>query len=374
MLSSAFNQESKMRRDRRLLARRKILSIFFTFLVVILAAPAAMSQTAPLPSWTDGPSRRAIIEFVTAVTTPSSADFVPEAERIATFDMDGTLWVEQPVYPEVVFAYDWLAARAAEDPNLAADKAFARILQGGRTGLPNLASSDLSALMNFAMSGMTVEAFNAAVQSWLGTARQECWNSPPTKLFYQPMLEVLGYLEANGFKNYIVTGSGQDFVRSFADDVLGMPPQQVLGTARLTQFKLDAAGVPQLVANPDVMLRVADAGKPEAIHLFIGQPPIAAFGNSGGDADMLAYASARKGRSLAMLVLHDDGAREYAYGPALGLPNTSVGVFDQALYDKALGSGWHVISMRNDWRTVLDGVGKGTGPQGPQACVLQHAN
>lgn len=352
------------------LAWRELLSGLLALALAVFAVPGAMSQTAPLPSWNDGSARRAIIDFVAAVTTPSSPDFVPEADRIATFDMDGTLWVEQPVYPEVVFAYDRLAARAATTPSLAADESFSRILQGGRAALPSLKSSDLAALMNFAMSGMTVEAFNAEVQAWLATARQDCWNAPPTKLFYQPMREVLAYLAAHGFKNYIVTGSSQDFVRSFADDVLDMPPQQVVGTARLTRFALDPAGQPQLIASPDVMLRVADDGKPEAIHLFIGQRPIAAFGNSGGDADMLAYATARKGRSLAMLVLHDDGAREYAYGPALGLPKTSVGTFSQALYDTARSSGWNIISMRNDWRVVLDGVQKGAGAAAAQACAL----
>ena len=350
-----------------LLARRHALAVLLGLALVIPASAGALAQSPPLPAWNDGAARNAIIDFVAAVTAPSSPDFVPEAERIATFDMDGTLWVEQPMYPEVVFAYDRLAARAQADASAAAAEPFRSILKGGRAALHNLSPQDLDALLGATLSGMTVEAFNAEVQDWLKTVQQPCWKLPPTKLFYQPMREVLAYLQAHGFKTYIVTGSGQDFVRSFADDVLGLPPQQVVGTARLTQLAHDEDGEPQLVARPDIVLKVADAGKPEAIHLFIGQRPIAAFGNSGGDADMLDYVTAGKRRSLAMLVLHDDAAREYAYGPALGMPNTGIGVFDQALYDKARGAGWRVISMRNDWREVLAGAER---QPGPSACAL----
>lgn len=350
--------------------RHPILGILLCLMLSIFASSGAFAQAEPLPSWNDGPSRRAIIAFVSAVTSPSSPDFVPLTERVATFDMDGTLWVEQPIYPEVAFAYDRLAARAMTDTALAQAEPFRTILQRGRSALHELSAHDLDAILNVAMSGMTVEAFNSEVQAWLMTARQACWNAPPTKLFYQPMLELMAYLDAHGFRNYIVTGSGQDFVRSFADDVLGMPPQQVVGTARLTQLEYDGSGHPQLLAGADIMLKVAGTGKPEAIHLFIGQRPIAAFGNSGGDADMLDYVTARKGRSLAMLVLHDDGTREYAYGPALGLPDTGVGVFDQALFDRAGKEGWHVISMRNDWRDVLTGVRKDAGSTASAACAL----
>ena len=350
--------------------RQSAIAILLCLLFSVLIDTRAVAQAEVLPSWNDGPSRSAIIAFVSAVTSPSSPDFVPEAERVATFDMDGTLWVEQPIYPEVDFAYDQLAERARTDAALAQAEPFRSILQRGRAALSGLSAQDTGALLNFAMSGMTVEAFNTEVQAWLTTARQPCWNAPPTRLFYQPMLELLAYLQVHGFRNYIVTGSSQDFVRNVADDVLQMTPQQIVGTPRLTQLELDASGTPRLLTAPDVMLTVSGAGKPEAIHLFIGQRPIAAFGNSGGDADMLDYATTGKGRRLGMLVLHDDATREYAYGPALGLPNTHVGEFDQKLFDRARGAGWHVVSMRNDWRQVLNGVKKQPGAASSMACAL----
>lgn len=357
-----------MRRDYTL--RQSAFAILLCFLIPALISSRAVAQADVLPSWNDGSSRNAIIAFVSAVTSPSSLDFVPEAERVATFDMDGTLWVEQPIYPEVAFAYDQLAERAKDDATLAQTEPLRSILQRGRAALPGLSAQDTGAILNFAMSGMTVDAFNFRVQDWLMTTRQPCWNAPPTRLFYQPMLELLAYLEAYGFRNYVVTGSSQDFVRNIADDVLRMPPQQIVGTPRLTRLQFDGNGTPRLLTAPDVMLTVSGAGKPEAIHLFIGQRPIAAFGNSGGDADMLDYATTGKGRSLGMLVLHDDAAREYAYGPALGLPDTGVGEFDQKLFDRARGAGWHVISMRNDWRQVLNGVEKQTGTASSTACAL----
>lgn len=338
-----------------------------TFLA--LSVPGVLAQEGPLPSWNDGPAKRAIIAFVSAVTTPSSPDFVPQAERIVTFDMDGTLWVEQPVYPEIVFAFDRLAARARTDAALAAQQPLRSLLANGPSALRHLSFADSRKLLRLAMSGMTVEAFNAEVQGWLAAARQACWDAPHTRLAYQPMVELMAFFQSHGFKTFIVTGSSQDFARSFAADVLGLPPEQVIGTARLPAFAHDKYGEPHLIAGPDVMIDVIDSGKPEAIHLFIGQRPIAAFGNSGGDADMLEYVSARKGRSLAMLVLHDDGEREYAYGPALGLPDTGVGVFNQALYDRALKSGWHVISMRNEWREVLAGLEKPEGPEAASVCA-----
>lgn len=336
--------------------------------LAIPASSGASAQDVPLPSWNDGPAKRAILDFVAAVTTPSSPDFVPPAERIATFDMDGTLWVEQPVYPEVVFAFDRLSALASTDAALAAKEPLRSILAGGPSALNHLSEGEMDALLNFAMSGMTVEQFGSEVQSWFAAEPQACWNAAHTRLVYQPMIELLAFFEANGFKNFIVTGSNQDFARSFAEEVLGLPPDQVIGTARLAEFAFDAGGAPKLIAGTDVMFKVAGPGKPEAIHLFIGQRPIAAFGNSGGDADMLGYVSTRKGRSLAMLVLHDDGVREYAYGPALGLPSNGVGVFDQALYDRATTSGWHVISMRNEWREVLAGLQRPA--EASEACAL----
>ncbi|WP_395684857.1 HAD family hydrolase [Aestuariivirga sp.] len=323
-------------------------------LLILLASPAAFAQTAHLPSWNDGPARRAIIAFVSAVTSPSNPDFVPEAERIATFDMDGTLWVEQPMYPEVVFAFDHLSARASAGGKGLPEQVHG-VLARGRAALDSLSAEDMGAMVDAAMSGMSVEAFDAAYRQWIRESRQPRWKLPYTALAYKPMLELLAYLRSHGFKTYIVTGSGQDFVRSFAEEIYGVPPEQVVGTTHDMSFGTDPDGRAVLNVNSDVALLTVGEGKPEAIQLRIGRRPIAAFGNSGGDAEMLDYVSGRRGRSLAMLVLHDDAEREYAYGPAQGLPDSHVGRFGQALHDRALRDGWQIISIRKDWREVLEG-------------------
>jgi hypothetical protein len=200
---------------------------------------------------------------------------------------------------------------------------------------------------------MSVEAFQSEVKSWLATARDPRWHRPYTDLTYLPMQELLKYLRANGYKTYIVTGGGQDFVRVYSDQVYGIPPEQIVGTAGGTQYGYDKNGKPILTKEPRLLLNDDQAGKPESIHLMIGRRPYAAFGNSNGDRQMLEYTKAGGGLRLAMLVLHDDGVREYAYGPAAGLPETKAGAFTQALYDEAQKNGWIVISMKRDWRQVF---------------------
>jgi len=203
------------------------------------------------------------------------------------------------------------------------------------------------------LSGMTVDRFNAEVKKWIETAKHPRWNRPYTELVYQPMLEVMRYLRANGFKTYIVTGSGQDFVRVYSERVYGIPPEQVVGTMGATKFGYDRNGRPMLTKEPKLLLNDTDTGKPEGIHLMIGRRPYAAFGNSPGDQQMLEYTRAGDGARLAVLILHDDAEREYAYGPAQGLPDTRVGAFTQALYDEAKKNGWTVISMKNDWKRIF---------------------
>ncbi len=200
---------------------------------------------------------------------------------------------------------------------------------------------------------MTVEEFNADVKKWLATAKHPRWNRPYTELTYQPMLEVLKYFRANGYKTYIVTGGGQDFVRVYAEQVYGIPPEQVVGTQGGTKYGYDKDGEPMLIKEPKLLLNDNNAGKPEGIHLMIGRRPYAAFGNSTGDRQMLEYTAAGDGARLMMLVLHDDAAREYAYGPAHGLPDTKVGTFTQALYDEAKKHGWTVISIKDDWKRMF---------------------
>jgi hypothetical protein len=212
---------------------------------------------------------------------------------------------------------------------------------------------ELEKILAATLTGMTTDEFRMQVKNWLAAARHPRWKRPYTELVYQPMLEVLTLFRANGFKTYIVTGGGQDFVRVYAEQVYGIPPEQVVGTAGGTSYSLDRRGRPILTKEPKLLLNDDHAGKPEGIHLLIGRRPVAAFGNSVGDQQMLEYTTLTDGARLGMLVLHDDAAREYAYGPALGLPPTRVGTFTPALYDAARQRGWPVISMKNDWRRVF---------------------
>jgi phosphoglycolate phosphatase-like HAD superfamily hydrolase len=316
-------------------------------------AARAQVPADPLPSWNDGAAKRAIVEFVRATTTPGDPGFVPPEERIATFDQDGTLWAEHPVYSQLVFCLDRVPALVKRKPELASVEPFKTVMSGDRAAIAKLSTKDLETLVAATLSGMTVDQFRAEVQQWLATARDPRWKRPYTELAYLPMQELLRYLRANGFKTYIVTGGGQDFVRAYAEQVYGVPPEQVAGSAATTTFGYDKAGRPELIKDPKLLLNTNDAGKPESIHLMIGRRPVAAFGNSTGDRQMLEYTRAGSGPRLAMLVLHDDSVREYAYGPAEGLPATKVGTFTQALYDEAVKEGWVVISMRNDWRKVF---------------------
>jgi phosphoserine phosphatase len=278
---------------------------------------------------------------------------VPPAQRIATFDQDGTLWVEHPVYSPVVYCFDRVPALVKTHPELANLEPFKTVLSGNPDAIARLPESDLLKIVGATLSGMSVGQFADEVKSWLATVRHPRWKRPYTELVYQPMVEVLKYLRANGYKTYIVTGSAQDFVRVYAEQVYGIPPEQVVGSAGETTYGYDGAGRPMLTREPALLLNDNGAGKPEGIHLMIGRRPYAAFGNSTGDRQMLEYTRAGGGARLAVLVLHDDGRREYAYGPAQGLPDTRVGTFTQALYDEARKSGWIVISMKDDWKRIF---------------------
>ena len=339
--------------------RRVLLSTLAALLV--LSAPFASSTSAqtaatsadPLPSWNDGPSKQAIVDFVRMTTDPSSTKFVPPAERIATLDQDGTLWVSHPMYTQVVYCLDRVPAVVKEKPELAKVEPFKTVLSGDREAIAKLSMDDLFKILAATLTGMSVDQFQAEVKSWLDTARDPRWNRPYTELTYLPMIELLKYLRSNGYKTYIVTGGGQDFVRVYSEQVYGIPPEQVVGTAGGTTYGYDKTGKPFLTKDPKLLLNDNNAGKPEGIHLMIGRRPYAAFGNSTGDRQMLEYTKAGDGERLAMLVLHDDAQREYAYGPALGLPDTKVGAFTEALYDEAKKSGWFVISMKNDWKRIF---------------------
>jgi phosphoglycolate phosphatase-like HAD superfamily hydrolase len=316
-------------------------------------ADPALGADDVLPSWRDGPAKQAIVRFVQETTDTSSATFVPPAERIATFDQDGTLWVEQPMYSQVVYCLDRVPAVVKAKPALATSEPFKTVLSGNRAAIAKLTMDDLFKILAATLTGMSVEEFRSQARAWLDTARDPRWKRPYTELTYQPMIELLKYLRAGGYKTYIVTGGGQDFVRVYAEQVYGIPPEQVVGSAGGTHYGYDKSGRPMLTKEPKLLLNDDNAGKPEGIHLMIGRRPRAAFGNSTGDRQMLEYTKAGDGARLAMLVLHDDAKREYAYGPALGLPGTKVGAFTQALHDEAMKQGWVVVSMKNDWSRIF---------------------
>jgi phosphoglycolate phosphatase-like HAD superfamily hydrolase len=330
---------------------QNLITVALVCMVVFMTTAALAAD--PLASWNDGPAKQAIVEFVRATTTQGSPQFVPPKERIATFDQDGTLWVEHPMYTQVVYCLERVPALVKEKPELAKVEPFKTVLSGNRQAMAKLSQDDLMKILAATLTGMSVDDFTAEAKKWIAAAKDPRWKRPYTELTYQPMQEVLQYLRTNGYKTYIVTGGGQDFVRAYAEQVYGIPPEQVVGSAGGTKFGYDKSGKPFLTKEPKLLLNDNNAGKPEGIHLMIGRRPFVAFGNSTGDRQMLEYTKAGDGARLAMLVLHDDAEREYAYGPAQGLPDTKVGTFTQALYDEAKKNGWTIISMKNDWKVIF---------------------
>jgi phosphoglycolate phosphatase-like HAD superfamily hydrolase len=329
-------------------------AIVIALIVALTGVEAIQAQTSdPLPSWNEGRAKQAIVDFVKTTTDSASSNFVPTEARVATFDQDGTLWVEHPVYTQVLYCLDRVPAVVKEKPELANVEPFKTVLSGDRAAIAELSEEDLFKIAAVTLTGITVDQFQAEVKNWLKSAKDPRWKRPYTELVYQPMQEVLSYLRANGFRTYIVTGGGQDFVRVYSEKTYGIPPEQVVGTAAGTTYSYDKDGEPILIKDPKLLLNDNNAGKPEGIHLMIGRRPYAAFGNSTGDRQMLEYTGAGDGSRLKMLLLHDDAEREYAYGPAEGLPETKVGTFTQDLFDEAKKDGWTVISMKKDWNTIF---------------------
>jgi phosphoserine phosphatase len=333
--------------------RRDFATLLGAAAVALFTHSFAAAQTDPLPSWNDGAAKQAIVAFVKATTDNAEPTFVPPEQRIATFDQDGTLWVEHPLYSQVVYCLDRVPDLVKAKPELKNIEPFKTVMSGDRAAIAKLRMDQLEKILAATLTGMTVEEFNGRVSTWMAEAKDARWKRPYTELTYKPMREVLDYLRASGFKTYIVTGGGQDFVRVYSEATYGIPPEQVVGTAGTTSFTYDERGKPILVKEPKLLLDNNDKGKPEGIHLMIGRRPVAAFGNSTGDREMLEYAKAGDGPRLALLVLHDDAVREYAYGPAEGLPESKVGTLTQDLYDEAKNDGWIVVSMKNDWKQVF---------------------
>jgi phosphoglycolate phosphatase-like HAD superfamily hydrolase len=314
--------------------------------VLLLVSASAPAQAPdPLPSWNHTPAKLRIRKFVEAVTDKASRDYVPPEQRVATFDNDGTLWTEQPMYVEVVFAVDRVRALADRHPGWKNEQPYRRILDADPARPVRLSGREMMGVIAQSHGGMTTEEFTALVKDWLATARHPRFKRPYTDLAYQPMVELLAYLRANGFKTYIVSGGGVEFMRTYAEKVYGIPPEQVVGTSVKTTYELRKDG-PVLLRRTEFLFNDNYAGKPEGIERHIGRRPIAAFGNSDGDQQMLEWAAAGKGARLLMLVHHDDADREYAYDR-----HSDVGRLDKAL-DEARRGDWLVASMKKDWKVI----------------------
>ena len=323
-------------------------SLLAAALVGALALGTPVAHAAdPLPSWNNGPARQAIVDFVRATTAKGSPKFVPPAERIATFDNDGTLWCEQPMYFQCLFALDRVKALAPKHPEWKEKEPFASLLKSDPKEALAGGVSTLLGIVIATHAGMTTEEFEQTVKDWLATARHPQFKRPYTECVYQPMLELLAYLRANGFKTFIVSGGGIEFMRPWTEKVYGIPPEQVIGTSIKAQYEMRDSK-PVLVRLPEINFIDDTTNKPVSIDEHIGRRPVAAFGNSDGDQQMLEWTQGSGGARLMMLVHHDDAAREFAYGA-----DSKIGAFSDALMAEANKNGWTVISMKKDWKTVF---------------------
>src|SRR5262245_60888239 len=337
---------------------RTLWTTVLALLAVVALTTHSLAQTDPLPSWNDGPAKQAILDFVTAVTTEGGKDFVAPADRIATFDQDGTTWVSHPMYGQALFALDRLRKLAPEHPEWKDTEPYKSVLSGDKAAMSKFTEKDWMEIVAVTHAGVSTAEFEEIVADWLPKSENPVFKRPVTDLVYQPMIEVMEYLRANGFRTYIVTGGGQEFVRVYSEKVYGVPVEQVVGSSIVTKYE-EKDGVPVLEREPKAFFIDDGPGKAVGINLFIGKRPRIAFGNSGGDREMLEWTTAGEGTRLGLLVLHDDADREFAYGPAKGLPDTKVGTFSQSLYDEAQKKGWIVISMKDDWKQIFaDGIKK----------------
>ena len=317
--------------------------VFPTTGVVVQADSPARD---PLPSWNDGPRKTAIVNFVKRTTSKGSPDFVKPAERIAVFDNDGTLWCEQPMYFQVLFAFDRIKAEAGKHPEWKEKKPFKSVLAGDMQGLAAMGEKGLLEVVMTVHSGMTTTEFKDSVKEWMKTARHPRYHRPYNRCIYQPMVEVLKYLRANGFKTFIVSGGGIEFMRAWTEEAYGIPPEQVVGSSGVVKYEV-RDGKPVLVKEPKVEFVDDGPGKPVGINHFIGRRPIVAFGNSDGDFQMLQYTTFGDPKRLGFIVHHTDGEREVAYDR-----HSKVGKLDKAL-DEAPKAGWLLIDMKNDWKVIF---------------------
>ena len=320
------------------------------FIAAALIAAVAFTTTIAraadlLPSWNDGKAKQSIVAFVEKVTKPGSPDFVPPAERIATFDNDGCLWAEQPMYFQAFFVFDRIKALSPQHPEWKSQEPFASVLKGDMKAALAGGERALLEMVMATHAGMTTEEFEQIVKDWIASAKHPTTGKPYTEMVYQPMLELLAYLRANGFKTFIVSGGGIEFMRPWTEKVYGIPPEQVVGSSIMTKFEL-RDGKPALVRLPEVNFIDDKVGKPVGINQHIGRRPIAAFGNSDGDLQMLQWTTTGSGARFALLVHHTDDKREWAYDRT-----SHIGKLDKAL-DEARAKGWTVVDMKNDWKTI----------------------
>jgi len=332
-------------RHRHLLTRRGLL-FALTAVGLLGWLGIAKADDDPLPSWNNGSHKQAIIDFVKRVTFEGGPDYVAPPARIATFDNDGTLWVEQPAYTQLVFALDRVKALAPQHPEWKTTQPFQAVLEGDAKALEAAGEKGLVEIVETTHAGMTTDQFDKIVADWLTTAQHPRFKRIYTDLVYQPMLELLAYLRANDFKTFIVSGGGQEFMRVFADKTYGVPPEQVIGSSGATKYQMVDEN-PVLMKLPKVEFIDDGPGKPVGIQKFIGRRPILAFGNSDGDQQMLQWTAAGEGARFMGLVHHTDAEREYAYDR-----DSEVGRLDKAL-DEAVAKGWIVVDMKNDWKTIF---------------------
>lgn len=332
------------------LTRRSLLAVVAVVAFCASAGTMAIAQSDPLPSWNERAARQALLDFVAKVTREGSADFVPPTQRIAVFDNDGTLWAEQPIYFQATFALDRIKALAPQHPEWAYTQPFQGVIESDHKAVAAAGEKGMLQIMAATHAGMTTDVFNGLVADWLRTARHPRFDRPYDSLVYQPMLELLGYLRANGFKTFIVSGGGIEFMRVFAERAYGIPPEQVVGSSGLTKFEIADDGTPALLKEAIVEFIDDGPGKPSGINRFIGRRPILAFGNSDGDKQMLEWTAGGTGPRFLGLVHHTDAEREYAYDRA-----SHVGRLDKAL-DEANRRGWVVVDMARDWKSVFPPV------------------
>jgi phosphoglycolate phosphatase-like HAD superfamily hydrolase len=325
---------------------KRVLRILTLCLAVSAGLNLAQAQTDPLPSWNDGAAKTSITGFVARVTA-QGADFVPPELRIAVFDNDGTLWAEQPIYFQIAFAIDRAKALAVEDPELRKRDVFRAALKGDRKELASFGKKGLDEIMAVTHAGVTTDVYAGVVSEWIASARHPRFDRPYTDLVYQPMLELLAYLRANGFQTFIVSGGGIEFMRVFAERVYGIPPEQVVGSTGATVFHMKADGTPELLKLPKVEFIDDGPGKPVGINRVIGRRPIFAFGNSDGDHQMLQWTAAGSGARFMGIVHHTDAEREWAYDR-----KSHIGKLDKAL-DEGIAKGWTIVDMKRDWKVVF---------------------